>query len=126
VGDGEADSLGEGDASAFFLVVFFAAGDASAEVEVDVFLVVELFFVVEAPWVVVAVEVVAASSFFWDWQPTNAAIATAVIKVKTNVFIWSWLSWTNARMSILPSQSKHENLCFFAFLISFFSPVISP
>jgi hypothetical protein len=88
VGDGEADSLGEGDASAFFLVVFFAAGDASAEAEVDVFLVVEVFFVVDAPWVVAAeVEVACGSSFFWAWQPTNAAIVTAVIKAKTDVFI---------------------------------------
>jgi hypothetical protein len=87
VGDGEADSLGEGDASAFFLVVFFAAGDASAEAEVDVFLVVELFFVVDAPWVVAEVEVACGSSFFWAWQPANAAIVTAVIKAKTDVFI---------------------------------------
>jgi hypothetical protein len=85
VGDGEADSLGEGDASAFFLVVFFAAGDASAEAEVDVFLV-ELL-AVDVPWVVVAVEVACGCSFFWAWQPTNAAIVTAVIKAKTDVFI---------------------------------------
>jgi hypothetical protein len=69
------------------LVVFFVAGEASAEAEVDVFLVVELFFVVDAPWVVVEVEVGGASSFFWAWQPTNAAIVTAVIKAKTDVFI---------------------------------------
>lgn len=69
------------------VVVFFAAGEASVEAEVDAFLVVELFLVVDAPWVVVEVEVGGASSFFWDWQPTNAAIATAVIKVKTDVFI---------------------------------------
>jgi hypothetical protein len=48
------------------LVVFFAAGEASAEADVDVFLVVELFFVVDAPWVVVEVEVGGASSFFCD------------------------------------------------------------
>jgi hypothetical protein len=69
------------------LVVFFAAGEASAEAEVDVFFAVELFLVVDAPWVVVEVEVGAAASFFWAWQPTNAAIVTAVIKAKTDVFI---------------------------------------
>jgi hypothetical protein len=46
------------------LVVFFAAGEASAEAELDVFLVVEVFFVVDAPWVVAEVEVACGSSFF--------------------------------------------------------------
>jgi len=47
VAEGEADSDGEGEASAFFVVdFFFAAGEASAEA-VDDFLVVELFLVVD-------------------------------------------------------------------------------
>ena len=73
-------------------MLFFgdAAGDASVEADVEVFFVVEVFLAeVEVAWVVVApVDVVAAaSSFFWDWQPKNAAIASAVINVKTGVFI---------------------------------------
>lgn len=69
------------------LVAFFAAGEASVEAEVDVFLVVVLFLVVDAPWVVVEVEAAIGSSFFWAWQPANAVIVTAVIKAKTDVFI---------------------------------------
>jgi hypothetical protein len=78
-------------------VLFFAAGDAelSAEAEVELdFLVEELvlfFFEVEvdAPCVVVPVdEVVAASSCFCVWQPKNAVNVSAVIKDKTDVFIF--------------------------------------
>jgi hypothetical protein len=68
------------------VVVFFFAGDASAEAVED-FLVVELFFVVDVPCVVVAAVVLCALSFFWAWQPTNANTANAVIKVKTDIFI---------------------------------------
>jgi len=49
-------------------------------------LAVELFFDVDVALVVDAV-VVAASSFFWDWQPRNAVNISAVIKDKTDVFI---------------------------------------
>ena len=73
------------------VVVFFFAGEASAEAVVDFLVVVELFLVVDVPCVVEAV-VGGGSSFFWVWQPRNATVATAVIKVKTVVFIWSWLS----------------------------------
>ena len=73
------------------VVVFFLAGEASAEaVEDFLVLVVELFFVVDVPWVVEAVPppvVPCTFSFFWAWQPTKAATARAVIKVKTDVFI---------------------------------------
>jgi len=50
VGEGDAASEGEGDASAFFVVVFFlAAGEASAEA-LDDFFVVEVFLaVVDVP-----------------------------------------------------------------------------
>ena len=68
------------------------AGDASVEAA-ELFLVAELFFVVDVALVVDAV-VVAASSFFWVWQPRNAVNVSAVIKVKTDVFIF-WLSLTN-------------------------------
>ena len=66
-------------------MVFFAAGDASAEA--DVFFVVDFLLVVDAAWVVVPVVVIAVSSFFWDWQPRKAAIVNTVIKDKTGVFI---------------------------------------
>jgi hypothetical protein len=61
---GEADSLAEGDASAFFFVVVFLAGDDSVEAEAELFFVVEeVPFLVDL--VVVAADVVvAASSFF--------------------------------------------------------------
>jgi hypothetical protein len=85
-------------------VVFFAAGEASVEAAVEVFLV-EVFLVVDAPWVAVEVEAI-GSSFFWAWQPTNAAIDTAVIKVKTDVFIFG-LSLTGTTMSTRAPQSKH-------------------
>jgi len=49
-------------------------------------LVVELFFDVDVALVVDGV-VVAASSFFWLWQPRNAVKVSAVIKDKTDVFI---------------------------------------
>ena len=69
------------------MVVFFAAGEASVEAAVELFLVVEVFFV-DAALVVVPVDVVvAASSFFWVWQPKSAVTASAVIKDKTDVFI---------------------------------------
>jgi hypothetical protein len=92
---------GEGDADSsvvvfFFVVVFFAEGDASVEVVDEDFFELEVFFVVvPVPWVVAVVEVaVVASSFFWLWQPRNAASVSAVIKDKTDVFI-VWLSLTN-------------------------------
>ena len=70
-------------------MVFFA-GDAAGEasVEAAVFFEVEavLFFVVVA-LVVVPVDVAVVSSFFWVWQPRNAANISAVIKDKTDVFI---------------------------------------
>ena len=65
-------------------MVFFAAGDAS--VEAEVFLVVDFLLVVDAAWVV-PVDVIAVSSFFWDWQPRKAATVSMVIKDKTGVFI---------------------------------------
>jgi hypothetical protein len=70
-------------------VVFFAAADADgdASVEADVFFVVDFLLVVDAAWVVVPVDVIAVSSFFWDWQPRKAAIVSTVIKDKTGVFI---------------------------------------
>jgi len=47
VGEGEADSDGEGEAPVFFVVdFFFAAGEASAEA-LDYFFVVELFLVID-------------------------------------------------------------------------------
>jgi len=87
-------------------VLFFAAGEAEDEAEVELFLVVEveLFFV---PLVVDAEDVVvAASSFFCVWQPRKAVNVSAVIKDKTDVFI-VWLSLTKARMSVPALQSKH-------------------
>lgn len=77
------DSEGDGEASvspvAFFLVVFFAEADGEASVEAEV----------DVAWVVVApVDVVAvASSFFWLWQPRNAASVSPMIKEKIDVFI---------------------------------------
>ena len=97
------------------LVVFFFAGDVSAEAEVDFLVVEELFFVL----VVDAADVDIASSFFWVWQPRNAVNVSAVIKVKTDVFIV--LSLTLPRMSIPVAESKHENTQFFPFkTVSFF------
>ena len=72
--------------------MLFFAGDAeaSASVEVDVFLAVEveLFFLlaVDVPWVV-AVEVVAEASSFFAHELINATIARAVIKHTKDVFI---------------------------------------
>jgi hypothetical protein len=76
-------------------VLFFgeADGDASVEVDAEVFFVVEDFLAVvdapwvDVPWVVVALVDVVASSFFCDWQPRKAASVSAVIKDKTGVFI---------------------------------------
>lgn len=72
------------------MVVFFAAGEASAEA-VDVFLVVELFLVVDVPWVVVAVEAPVGASFFWAvvflQELSSASVASAVIRVTRDVFI---------------------------------------
>jgi len=89
VAEGEA----EDSASVFLVVVFFLAGDAEDEAELELFFVleVELFFVV--PFVVAEDVVVAASSFLWVWQPRNAVNVSAVIKDKTDVFI-VWLSLT--------------------------------
>jgi hypothetical protein len=84
---------------------FFAAGEASVEA-VDVFLVVELFFVVEVPWVVVEVEAAIGSSFFCAQEPRNATVASAIIKVKTDVFIDVVNLNERLRMSILRSQGK--------------------
>ena len=71
-------------------MVAFFAGDAEASAVVVVFFVepVVLFFlvVVEAAWVVEVVEAVVASSFFVH-EPRNAAIVSAVIKAKRDVFI---------------------------------------
>ena len=69
-------------------MLFFAAGDAEFEAVAELFLAVEvvLFFEVDEALVVDAV-VVAASSFFWVWQPRNAVKVSAVIKDKTDVFI---------------------------------------
>jgi hypothetical protein len=63
-------------------VLFFAAGDA--ELEAAVFLAVEVVLFFE---VVVDAVVVAASSFFWLWQPRKAVKISTVIKDKTDVFI---------------------------------------
>ena len=73
-------------------MLFFAGeAEASAEVDVDflVELAVELFLVpVEAvPWVVAVVEVALVDSSFFAHEPTNAAIVSAVIKAKRDVFI---------------------------------------
>jgi hypothetical protein len=77
------------------LAVFFgepdADGDASVEADVEVFFAVEVFaavFFVEVAWVVAPVvpAAVVVSSFFAQ-EVTNAAIANAVIKDKTDVFI---------------------------------------
>jgi hypothetical protein len=84
VGDGEADSLGEGEASAFFFLLNLEDGEVVAEVVLVFF---PVFVLVDPARVAVGAVVPIVSSFFWAWQPTNAAIATAVIKVKTDVFI---------------------------------------
>jgi len=87
-------------------VLFFSAGEAEDEAEVELFFLVvevELFLV---PLVVEAEDVVIeASSFFCVWQPRKAVNVSAVIKDKTGVFI-VWLSLTKARMSIPPAQGK--------------------
>jgi len=77
------------------LVVFFFAGEASLEAELELFFVVELAELFLAVPFVVDVEdvVVAASSFFCVWQPRKAVNVSAVIKDKTDVFI-VWLSLT--------------------------------
>lgn len=55
--------------------------------DVEVFFVVEVFLAeVDVAWVVAPV-VAVVSSFFWLWQPRNAASVNAVIKDKTDVFI---------------------------------------
>lgn len=88
-------------------MLFFAAGEAEDEAEVELFflvLEVELFFV---PLVVDAEDVViCVSSFFCVWQPRKAVNVSAVIKDKTDVFI-VWLSLTKSRMSIPARQGKH-------------------
>ena len=86
--EGEAEGEADSSAAAFFFVVFFADAVGDASVEADVFFVVEVFLAeVEVAWVVVAPVDVVASSFFWLWQPRNAASVSAVIKDKTDVFI---------------------------------------
>ena len=106
------------------VVVFFFAGEASAEA-VDVFLVVELelFLVVDVPCVVVALVVACGFSFFWAWHPTNAATASAVTKVKTDVFIE--LVKLNERENVDPVVAEQaRKFVLFAFLISEFSLLI--
>jgi len=89
VAEGEAVGEADSSAAAFFFVVFFAAADADgdASVEADVFFVVDFLLVVDAAWVVVPVDVIAVSSFFWDWQPRKTPSVSTVIKDKTGVFI---------------------------------------
>jgi hypothetical protein len=89
-------------------VLFFAAGDDSVEADSEVFFVVEDFFLaeVDVACVVVPVDVVADSSCFCVWQPRNAVNVSAVIKDKTDVFIFG-LSLTRPRMSIIALQGKH-------------------
>jgi hypothetical protein len=70
--------------------VLFFAGEAEASAEAVVFFVelVELFFlVVDAAWVVAAVELAAVDCSFFAHEPRNAAIVSAVIKAKRDVFI---------------------------------------
>jgi len=69
-------------------VVFFgeADADASVEVDVEVFFAVEVFLVA-VPWVVAVVEVAVVASSFFAHEPRNAAIVSAVIKAKRDVFI---------------------------------------
>ena len=82
-GEADSEAAGEGDAAGFFLLNL-EAGEAVTE-EVLVFLPV---FVLVFPGRVGVVDVVVIdSSFFWDWQPMNAAIVSAVIRDKTGVFI---------------------------------------
>ena len=73
-------------------MLFFAGeAEASAEVEVDflVELAVELFLVLvdAVPWVVAVVELALVASSFFAHEPRNAAIVSAVIKAKRDVFI---------------------------------------
>ena len=78
--EGEAEGEADSSAAAFFFVVFFADAVGDASVEADVFFVVEVFLAeVEVAWVVVAPVDVVASSFFWLWQPRNAASVSAVV-----------------------------------------------
>jgi hypothetical protein len=91
VGEGEADSLAEGDASAAaFLVLFLAAGEADASAEVALVFLVDdfavVFLVVDVPCVV-AVEEAAIGSSFFAHELRNATVASAVIKVTRDVFI---------------------------------------
>jgi len=73
--------------------VLFLAGEAeaSAEAEVDFLaeLAVELFLVLvdAVPCVVAVVEVALVDSSFFAHEPRNAAIVSAVIKAKRDVFI---------------------------------------
>jgi hypothetical protein len=88
VAEGEAEGEADSSAAAFFFAVFFgdADGDASVEADVEVFLV-EDFLVVAVPWVVAVVEVALVASSFFAHEPRNAAIVSAVIKAKNDVFI---------------------------------------
>ena len=72
--------------------MLFFAGDAEAEasvVDVEDFFVVEVFLVVvpDVPWVVAVVEVAVVASSFFAQEPRNAAMVSAVIKAKNDVFI---------------------------------------
>ena len=71
--------------------MLFLAGEAEASAEVDflVELAVELFFVLvdPVPCVVAVVEVALVDSSFFAHEPRNAAIVSAVIKAKRDVFI---------------------------------------
>jgi hypothetical protein len=89
------------------VVFFFAAGDVAAEADVDFLVVEDVFFVL-----VDAADVVTASSFFWVWQPRNAVNVSAVIKVKTDVFIM-WLSLTLRECRSVSPRASMKIVSFF-------------
>jgi hypothetical protein len=105
-------------------VVFFVA-DGDASVEADVFFVVDFLLVVDAAWVVVPVDVIAVSSFFWDWQPRKAAIVSTVIKDKTGVFI-ELVKLNEGRECRDARDRASTKIAPFSFLISGFSALIRP
>lgn len=86
VAEGEAEGEADSSAAAFFFVLFFA-GDAEASAEVEVFFVELFLVVVDAAWVVAVVEVAPVVDSFFAHEPKNAAIVSAVIKAKRDVFI---------------------------------------
>lgn len=91
------------------VVFFFAAGDVAAEADVDFLVVEDVFFVLV---LVDAADVVIASSFFWVWQPRNAVNVSAVIKVKTDVFIM-WLSLTLRECRSVSPRASMKIVSFF-------------